>query len=135
VEISSLYKLLPVLGGILVFVAAFKMGKAIKGASEQSAYFNLVGEKLRYRSGELNGINYGLNLEFLVSDESLGFRSYFPAFNYVANYNDIVVSKSKALIGYRISLLFPVIGELKVSNKLAVKINELSNGKLFQSFT
>ena len=134
-ELSELYKLLPIIGGIFISIAVFKMGKAMRSASDQSAYFELEGEKLKYKSAEFNGTNYGLCLEFLVSENHLGFRCYFPAFNYVVKYNDIAVSKVKDILGYRVSLNIPYIGEIKINRRLAKKLSRLSNGKIPSEIT
>ena len=127
---DNLVKLLPIVAGVLVLFAVFKTSRAMRAISDQSEYDELTGQKLKYKSAEFNGINYGLCLEFLISDDRLGFRCSFPTCSFVAKYSDITVLRSKTLIGYRVCYQIPGIGEIKVSRRLASKINELSHGKL-----
>ncbi len=135
-DFDKLYLLLPLVGGAHIFIAAFRTGKAIRNNSPQTAYHELDGAKLNYRSAQLNGVNYGLCLEFCVSKECLGLRCHFPKFNFVTTYSEIQVSKVKSLFGHRVSLLVPNIGELILSRRLAAKINEMSAGKIsYESIT
>ena len=134
-EFTDIFSLLPIFAGILGLLAFYRNGKAIRQVSDQSIYHNLDGKKLRYRSGELNGMEHGWCFEFLVAKEVLGLRCSRPAFNYVANYDQIQVSKSNEIIGHTVCLTFPEIGQLKISKRLANRINEISNGKLYGNFT
>lgn len=134
-EIENLTKLLPIAAGVFIFIAVFKMGRAVRAISDQTEYNRLQGHKLKFKSAEFNGINYGLCLEFLLSENHLGFRCTLPSFNFVAKYSDMAVSRSKALIGYRVCYQVPGIGEIKVSQRLANKISQLSDGKLSYEHT
>lgn len=104
--------------------------KNVRSNNDQDEYYKLRGDKLRFKSATFNGNHYSMCIEYLVSDDKLGIRCTIPKFNMVVGYQDIKLSKSKALIGSLVCMEVPNYeGKIEITHKLAKRIDKLSNGK------
>lgn len=115
---------------LIMPVVFFLHAKRVKEQNPGDEYFKLAGHKLRFKSAIFNGNHYALCIEYLLSDQYLGIRCYIPSFNLVVKYEDIQLSKSRALIGSLVCVEIPNYeGKIEITHKLAKKLDFLSKGR------
>lgn len=127
------------LSALVGFITALSLGvsfycqsKQLKSKANDSEYAKIKqhAKKLRFKSARINAQQYSCCMEFIITDESLGMRCYWPSFAIVTKYENLTLSKSRAFIRSKVRLHISNRKEkIEISHSLAKKLAKLSGGK------